>query len=63
MITYTNECVGCPPELRCMGTSCPNRNVKHYICDKCKCEVEELYDYEGEELCLECIEDSLIRIE
>lgn len=56
MIAFTNECVGCPPELGCMGSSCPNRNVKHYICDNCKCEVEDLYDYEGEELCLDCIE-------
>lgn len=63
MTTFTNECVGCPPEMGCLGTSCPNRNVKHYICDKCMHEVEELYEFDGAEMCLECIEDSLVRIE
>lgn len=62
MITFTNECVGCPPEMGCLGSSCPNRHMKHYICDICKCEVEDLYDFEGEELCLDCIEDNLIKI-
>lgn len=35
MIKYTDECVGCPPEMGCLGDSCRNRNVPHYICDTC----------------------------
>ena len=49
-----NECVGCPPHMGCMGSGCPNRNVEHFYCDKCKDE-ETLYYYDGEELCINCI--------
>ena len=49
-----NECVGCPPELGCKGSSCPNRNVTRFYCDECRQE-ETLYYYSGEELCLDCI--------
>lgn len=55
MITYENECVGCPPELGCLYDSCPKRNVKHLYCDECGCEEEILYNYDGEELCAECL--------
>ena len=55
MITYEDECVGCPTEMGCMGSTCPNRNVKHLYCDKCKDDVEKLYKYDGEEICEECL--------
>ena len=55
MIKYENKCVGCPKEMGCMGDSCPNRNVKHLYCDKCGDDVEELYNFLGEELCEECL--------
>lgn len=63
MIIYENECVGCPTGMGCMGSSCPNRNVKHYICDECKDEFEKIYYYEGKELCLSCIEELLEVVE
>ena len=55
MTKYENECVGCPPEIGCLGSGCPNRNVKHLYCDKCGEDVEELYKVDGEELCEECL--------
>ena len=55
MITYEDECVGCPTEMGCMGSTCPNRNVKHLYCDKCKDDVEKLYKYDGQEICEECL--------
>lgn len=55
MIEYTDECVGCPPERGCLGSACPNKNVKHMYCDRCDCECEKLYKYGGEELCEECL--------
>ena len=55
MIKCENECVGCPKEMGCMGDSCPNRNVKHLYCDRCGDDVEELYNFLGEELCEECL--------
>lgn len=52
---YEDECCGCAvPAYPCMGSACPNRNVLHLICDKCKEDVEELYDTENGELCEEC---------
>ena len=41
MIRYEDECVGCPPEMGCLGSICPNRNVPHYFCDYCGEEVDE----------------------
>lgn len=57
MIKYEDECVGCPPEIGCRGNACSNRNVPHYYCDDCGDDVEDLYEYDGEQLCLECLLD------
>lgn len=59
MITYEDECVNCG--LPCLGTSCPNRNVPHFYCDDCGDE-EDLYEYEGEQLCIKCIEGRLVKV-
>lgn len=40
MVTYENECVGCPPEKGCLGSTCPYRKVKHYIAINAKRIVE-----------------------
>ena len=56
MITYEDECCGCTTEsYPCLGSACPNRNVKHLYCDKCKDDVEKLYKYDGQEICEECL--------
>ena len=55
MITYEDECVGCPTELGCMGSACPYKNVPHLYCDKCEDEVEKLYKYGGQEICEDCL--------
>lgn len=58
MIKYEDECVGCTGiGLPCIGSSCPNREVPHYYCDKCGDEVdpEDLYDVDGVMMCAECI--------
>lgn len=47
-----NECVGC--DTHCLGSSCPNRNVVRFYCDRCGNETT-LYDYYGEELCEDCL--------
>ena len=47
-----DECVGCG--LYCLGSSCPNRNVVRFYCDKCGDETT-LYDYDGQELCADCL--------
>ncbi len=52
-----DECVGCPPEMGCLGSSCPNKSVKRYYCDECEQEFEpeDLYVVDGEELCHDCL--------
>lgn len=62
MIKYEDECVGCSAlGLPCYGITCPNRNVPHLYCDECG-EEAELYEFDGEELCLDCIEKRLTKV-
>lgn len=58
MIKFEDECCGCSTEsYPCLGNSCPLKYVSHFYCDCCKDEVdsEELYEYEGQDLCKECL--------
>lgn len=59
MIKTENECVDCG--LPCLGDGCRYRNVKRMYCDNCNAE-EQLYYFDGEELCLECIEERLEKV-
>ena len=56
-----NECVCCPPEMGCLGSSCPHLNVVRYYCDECE-EEADLYHYNGQELCINCIEKTLEKV-
>ena len=58
MIVLENECVGCPPEMGCLGDGCPYINVPHYHCDKCD-EETTLYHFDGKHLCINCIKEEL----
>ena len=59
MVRYENECCGCAtPAYPCLGSSCPNMNVPHFYCDECG-EESDLYHFEDEELCINCIEKRL----
>ena len=62
MMTIENECVGCPPEMGCLGSACPNLNVKRFYCDECGNE-ETLYEYGERELCIDCILKQLTVVE
>lgn len=56
MVKYEDECCGCATEsYLCHGSACPNLNVNHLYCDDCKNEVDELYDFEGIQLCEKCL--------
>lgn len=57
-----NECVGCPPELGCIGDSCKYRRVPHWYCDECGAE-GTLYYVDGRELCAECAMETLEVVE
>lgn len=49
-----NECVGCSPDISCLGNSCPYKNTVRFYCDRCEKETK-LYEYYGEEICEECL--------
>lgn len=51
-----NECVDCDLR-RCAG--CPYLEVDVLVCDKCGDEVNELYEFDGDELCESCYLDAL----
>ena len=55
-----SECVDCG--LPCIGEACPNFRVTRYHCDKCD-EEAELYEYEGQELCAECLLKKFEKVE
>lgn len=62
MIKYEDECVGCPPDIGCIGDYCPYKNVPRCYCDDCE-EENQLYWFDGQQLCLDCIEARLERVE
>ena len=54
MVKIENHCVGCTDlGLHCLGSSCNNRNIEVYYCDKCGEELpyDEVYEVDGEHLC------------
>ena len=58
-LVYENECVGCAvPAYPCRGEYCPLRHVPHYYCNDCGNETK-LYEFEGEQLCIKCVENRL----
>ena len=60
MIRIENECVGC--EWPCIYESCPYWAVARLYCDECE-EEKQLYWYDSQQLCLDCIEARLERVE
>lgn len=65
MITYENDCCDCSsPGYPCIGNSCDLRHNPHYYCDRCGDELcsGELYWYEGDQLCIECIKEYLEKV-
>lgn len=61
MIVIDNECVDCG--LPCLYTACPYYKVIRFFCDKCDEEVEDLYYFDGEQLCADCVLKQLEKVE
>lgn len=59
MLKYENECVSCPPEMGCIGSACPYRNVPRWYCDECEaeCDREDLRILGDKQLCWNCFID------
>lgn len=59
MKKIVDECCDCAvPAYPCLGNSCPRRNVERYFCDNCDAEIDdELYEVDGEDLCIDCLKE------
>lgn len=61
MLRYESQCVDCTAiGLPCRGSACPySKRVPVHYCDnpKCRCELEEIYIVDGQELCEECLKE------
>lgn len=62
MIEYQDNCVGPCPQ-GCMGAGCPKRHEAVLICDRCENEFEDLYDFDGEQLCKDCLLEVVPKVE
>lgn len=64
MTKIEDHCVGCPPEMGCIGSACKHKNVEVHYCDKCDDEInpEEIYIVDGEELCEYCLKDRFRKV-
>lgn len=60
MVKYENDCVDCG--LPCHGSACSLRRVPHFYCDECH-EESDTFHFDGQELCLGCIEQRLDKVE
>lgn len=60
IVRIENECIGC--EWPCIYESCPYWAVARLYCDECE-EEKQLYWYDNQQLCLDCIEARLERVE
>ena len=66
MVKYVSECVGCSSIYgTCMKGACPYYSVPVFICDDCGEEVPygELFEFDGEQLCIDCIKKQLEVVE
>lgn len=61
MVRIEKDCVGPCPQ-GCIGSSCPYQHIQVWICDECGDEDVELFEYEGQELCIDCIKKMLPRV-
>lgn len=68
VIEHVNDCVGCPPEMGCMGQACPyhprDEEREVLVCDACGEEVDDLCraPYQAEEawVCECCLKEMLV---
>ena len=61
MVRVESDCVDCG--LPCIYESCLHYQVVIYKCDCCGDEVDDLYYFDGLEMCVDCIKHRLERVE
>jgi Zn finger protein HypA/HybF involved in hydrogenase expression len=55
-----SDCVSC--DMPCIRHGCPYYEVEHFYCDECG-EETTLYEWDGRELCIDCIRKELDVVE
>ena len=56
MVKIENHCCDCAvPGYPCRGDLCPLTRVEVHYCDKCKSELDDIYDVDDKELCEDCL--------
>ena len=60
MVIVESDCCDCG--LPCIYDSCKYYKVIRYVCDNCEDETD-IYEFDGQELCIDCIEKLLTKIE
>lgn len=60
MVRTESGCVDCG--LPCLYSSCPYDRVTVLECDRCHDEVDELYEVDGEDLCLSCLKKEFRKV-
>lgn len=61
MVTREDRCVGCNSALyNCIY--CGLKDVAVFTCDCCGCEVDELYWFDGQQFCEDCVLKSLDKV-
>lgn len=64
MIKVENWCCDCENgAYACLGDGCGLRHVKLPYCDHCKEVVDELYWFDGDQLCPDCILKQFDKVE
>ena len=61
MIKKESDCCDC--QLPCIDSACPYYEVIRYYCDNCGSEDDDLYYYDGDQLCATCILQQLRPVE
>jgi len=56
-------CVGCPPEMGCLGRACSMCWDTIMVCDQCGEEVDDLYRNEDGDFCEDCMRNLFIHID
>ena len=60
MIIKESDCCDCG--VPCTGKSCKYFSITRYVCDECDAEVDELYWWEGWQICADCVLDQLEKV-
>ena len=61
MKVVDTDCCECG--LPCLHEACKYYRVVRYICDRCEEEQDDLYYFGTSELCIDCIQELLERVE